>query len=416
MLALKTMPVVVLTGARQSGKSTLAREIAPERTYLSLDDLDVLEQAKRDPDTLLQRAPVTLDEVPRAPEVLLAIKRKVDAARVPGAYLLTGSAQLALMHGVADTLAGRAVYIELPPFCPLEWHGSSKGPSLIDGLFEADVPLDAWAGRAAEGGDWVRWMLRGGYAPALSLDSPAALGIWFGGYVQTYLERDLRALTAVEGLPDFQRMMRVAAQRTGRLLNASEVARDAGLAQATCHRYLNLLETGFQIVKLPSYASNPTKALVKSPRLFWGDTGVAAWLAGIDSPETLRRRTDMGFWLEQTVFQTLQAWRAVDSVRRRLTYWRTRGGDEVDFVLESDDRCVAVEVKAGGRVGPGDTRGIRRFIEFQGHAGRQTRGVILYGGPDVRPLSGQIFALPHAALFPAAGPRQREGMKPADRA
>ncbi len=195
-------------------------------------------------------------------------------------------------------------------------------------------------------------------------------------------------------------MMRIAAQRTGRLINQSEIARDAGLAQATCHRYLNLLATGFQIVRLPPYAANPTKPLVKSPKLFWGDTGVAAWLAGIENPTALQQRADAGFWLEQAVFQTLQSWRGIAPSRRRLSYWRTRGGDEVDFILEQDQTCVAIEVKTGARVTLDDASGLRRFADSVSRSGQFVRGVVLHGGTDARPLASNMDALPHSVLLP----------------
>lgn len=394
------MPVVVVAGARQTGKSTLVRHLDSTRRYLTLDDLDVLDHARRDPDSLLARPPLTLDEVQRAPELLLAIKRRVDEQRRPGDYLLTGSAQFALMRNVADSLAGRAVYLDLNPFCPLEWLQAPHADALIDCLFDDDPDYTLWAS-STPGGNWMEWVLRGGFAPALESANSEARALWFGGYVQTYLERDLRELSDVSSLPDFQRMMRIAAQRTGRLLNQAEVARDTGIAHATCHRYLNLLETGFQIARLKPFTANPTTALVKSAKLFWSDSGLASWLAGIHDGVALQQRADAGFWLEQAVFQTLQSWRATDPFRRRLSYWRTRGGDEVDFVLEDEQRCVAIEIKAGSRVGADDMRGLRRFADSQSRATKPVRCVVLYGGRDIRFFGDHATAIPYAALFPA---------------
>lgn len=398
-LALRTMPVVVLTGARQTGKTTLARNLQPQRRYLTLDDLDVLDQARHNPDSLLANPPLTIDEAQRAPELLLAIKRRVDKARNPGDFLITGSAQFPLMRGVVDSLAGRAVYLDLSSFCPLEWQGDPGATDLFDCLFDPDSDFKAWASSAVCDG-WREWVVRGGLAPALLCPTEEARGLWFGGYAKTYLERDLRDLSNIESLPDFQRLMHVAAQRTGRLVNQAEIARDAGLSHATCHRYLNLLETGYQIERVKSFTANPTVALVKSPKLFWRDSGVASWLAGIHDRATLQRRTDVGAWMEQAVFQTLDAWRNADPFRRRLTYWRTRSGAEVDFVLEQEQRIVALEVKAGGRVGMGDIAGLRRFIESLVNRSSFVRGIVLYGGDEVRFLDESIVALPCGALFP----------------
>jgi hypothetical protein len=405
--ALSVMPVVVVTGARQSGKSTLVRHIDPRRRYFSLDDLDVLDQARRDPDSLLRKPPMTLDEVQRAPELLLAIKRRVDAERIPGAYLLTGSAQFGLMRNVSDSLAGRAIYLDLGPFCPLEWEGVAHGESLLGELFrEEQNPDSRWMSQNGHG-DWMDWLLSGGFAPALDIPEADGRAIWFSGYVQTYLERDLRELSEVAGLPDFQRLMRIAAQRTARLLNQAEIARDAGLAHATCHRYLNLLEIGCQIERVRPYTSNPTAALVKSPKLFWSDSGLAAWLAGIHDRSGLIQRADLGFWLEQAIAQTILAWQRIDPVRRRVSYWRTRGGDEVDFVLEEDQNCLGIEIKAGSRIGLNDIRGLRRFVEAGRARGISVRGVVLYGGSEARPLGDNLSALPYAALFPAPSKGKR---------
>jgi predicted AAA+ superfamily ATPase len=228
-------------------------------------------------------------------------------------------------------------------------------------------------------------------------------GLWFGGYVKTYLERDLRDLSNIESLPDFQRLMQIAAQRTGRLLNQAEIARDAGISHATCHRYLNLLETGCQIERVAPFTANPV-ALVKSPKLFWRDSGVACWLGGIYDLAALAQRKDLGFWLEQAVFQSLHAWRAMDPFRRRLSFWRTRGGAEVDFVLEQGQDIVALEIKAGSRIGLGDVAGLRRFIESQESRASFVRGIALYGGSDIRFFGEDIVALPCGALFPALAP------------
>lgn len=393
------MPVVILAGARQTGKSTLVRNLFPNRRYLTLDDLDLLDQAKRDPDSLLANPPLTIDEIQRAPELLHAIKRQVDKQRKLGDYLLTGSAQLSLMRGVSESLAGRALYLELPPFAPLEWCETPTATQPIDSLFDDEDDLTAWLAPYPKA-TWQEWLLQGGFAPALLCADTTRRSLWFGGYVQTYLKRDLRELSAVSNLPDFQRLMRIAAHRTGRLLNQAELARDAGLSHATCHRYLNLLETGFQITRLHPFTSNPTLALVKSPKLFWLDAGLAAWLAGITSTAALQQRDDLGFWLEQTVFQTLQAWYSLDTCQRRIGFWRTRSGDEVDFILEDGDRCVAMEIKAAKRVGTEDIAGLRRFAELKHKHGKLVRSVVLYGGNDIRFWGKDIVALPYTALFP----------------
>jgi hypothetical protein len=393
---LLALPVVVLTGARQTCKTTLARSLPEPRGYLSLDDLGVLGQAQADPDSLLLERPLTMDEVLRAPQLLLSLKRQVDRQRQPGDFLLTGSANLLLMSQVAESLAGRAVYLELPPFCPAEWLEHPEGLAPLDRLFEPDFNLTDWP---EETGDWPGWLLRGGFPPAVTAASEESRNFWFAGYVQTYLERDLRQLSAVSSLPDFQRLMALAANRVGRLLNRSELARDAALPQPTVHRHLNLLETGCLIARLAPYATNPTTGLVKSRKLYWTDCGLAAWLAGIRSQQDLANRIDQGFWLEQAIFQSLQAWRALDLTGRRLYFWRDRSGREVDFVLEKNGVLVALEIKAASQITLTDVAGVKAFQQGLGSGQSFRRGVVLHGGSP-RPLGENLYALPWGWLLP----------------
>lgn len=396
--ALKVLPVTVVTGARQTGKTTLAKSLSPSRAYFTLDDVGVLDQAERQPDSLLRSRPVTLDEVQRTPPLLLAVKRAVDEERRAGDFLLTGSANLLLMHRVADTLAGRAIYLELPPFCPAEWQQRKTALQPLDRLFAPDFDIREWP---AETGDWPAWLLRGGYPPALAIASDSDRSLWFSAYIQTYLERDLRQLSAVSSLPDFQRVMALAAHRTGRLLNQADVARDAALTHPTTHRYLNLLETGCLVTRIRPYATNPNVALVKTPKLLWTDCGLAAALAGIKTPAEVTARPDSGFWLEQALYQTLQTWRALDPLQRRLHFWRDRPGHEVDFILEQNGKLVALEIKSGSTVTSSDASGIRAFRDSLNKTQILVRSVVLHAGREGRPLDTGIMSLPWGWMVPA---------------
>jgi uncharacterized protein len=396
--ALASMPVTVVTGVRQSGKTTLVLNTPEDRNYISLDDIGTRDQARRDPPSLLTASPITIDEVQRAPEILLAIKQAVDLERRAGNFLLTGSANLALMEAVSESLAGRAVYFELPPFCPLEWLGQEDALQPIDSLFAADFNFSDWP---EEPGDWIYWLMRGGFPPVFEMKDQEGRNLWLGGYVQTYLERDLRQLSEVSNLADFQRVMSLAAQRTGKLLNQSELARDAGITQPTCHRYLNLMETGYLLTRLQTYSSNPSSGLIKSKRLFWNDCSLGAYLAGIRSVDHLNDRYDRGFWLEQTLFQSIKSWISLDPLNRKVSYWRDRAGNEVDFILEDGNQCVAVEVKEGSTVRSSDKKSILEFQKSLGRKSRLIRGVILSGSAQCRPLGDNILALPYGWLVPA---------------
>jgi uncharacterized protein len=382
------MPVTVITGARQTGKTTLAKEFLDSRSYYTLDEVGVRGLARDDPESLLAELPVTIDEVQRAPDFLSAVKRRVDRNRSPGEIVLTGSANLSLMKDVSESLAGRAAYLRLLPFCPSEWTEAARTLPAIDALFAEDFTLEAWPEGPV---DWVRWLLRGGYPSALEIEADADRSLWFSGYLETYLERDLRQLSNIGSLPDFQRLMRLLALRCGKLLNQADLARDAALSAATTHRHLNLLETGFQVARLANYRRNPTTALVKARKLMWTDCGLAAWLSGLH-PAALSGRPDAGQWLEQLVYQTLQSWAALDP-RRHIHFWR-EGAAEVDFVLEQAGQLVAVEVKTSRQVGSADARWLSEFQTlFSRTDAPPIRGAVLHGGKENRPLGKDLFAL-----------------------
>ena len=397
-LARRVMPVVVITGARQTGKTTLVQSLDPNIPYFTLDDLGILEQAEKSPETLLTQRPVTIDEVQRAPALLTAIKKAVDKSRKSGDFLLTGSANLLLMKGVSESLAGRAVYFDLPPFCPVEWLEKKEPLTPLDKLFEDDFDnRKDWP----EGkGDFPKWLLRGGFPSAIEIDSDEERAIWFSAYTQTYLERDLRQLSAVSSLSNFQRLMRIAAQRTGKIINQADLARDAALSHPTAHRYLNLLETGCLLSRLLPYASNLTTTMVKSPKLLWADCGLAAALAGISDRASLKRRDDVGFWLEQAIFQTLQVWRAINPDKRRLYFWRDKNNNEVDFILEHDGELVALELKTAESVRPSDAKGLAAFKDALKKKKVLKRSVVLHGGDNGRLLGDDLLALPWGWMMP----------------
>ena len=387
--AARSMPVVVVTGARQTGKSTLVRDLAAadDRLYLTLDDLDVLDQAKRAPEELVARArKLTLDEVQRAPDLLLAVKRSVDARRQKGRYFLTGSANLLLMRSVSETLAGRASYLTLWPLTRREQLGLGRA-GMWDELLAADDEdwLDVLTATDASAEDWTELARRGGYpTPALDLDSSATRATWFAGYTRTYLERDLQDISSVTALPDLRRLMRAAALRLGQLVNQTELGRDVALPQPTVHRYLNLLELSYQLVRVPAYSVNRTRRLIKTPKIYWCDTGLALHLSGMDKPT--------GAHLENLVLMDLLSWREGRADSVEVLYWRTAAGDEVDFVVETGGRLIPIEIKATSRPRQSDAKHLRSFRD---EYGRQSRtALLLHTGTAVEWLAPGILAAP----------------------
>lgn len=387
---LGSFPAVVVTGARQTGKSTLVQQATgrPPRTYLTLDDLEILERARLQPAALVDAAagPLTLDEVQRSPDLLLAVKRAIDEHRTPGRFLLTGSANLLLMRRISETLAGRAAHLTLWPLTRREQLGLGDAGSWSRLFAAADRNWrEVLEAETAPEENWQELARRGGYpTPAYELDDPAARAAWFAGYTRTYLERDLQEISAVSSLVDFRRLMRVSCLRLGNLVNQTEVARDVGISQPTVHRYLNLLETTYQLVRLPAFTVNRTKRLLKTPRLFWGDTGLALHLAGEAEPR--------GAHLENLVLADLLAWRDSTIAGAEILYWRTTAGDEVDFVIEKAGMLLPIEVKASRRPAVADTQALQLFRRE--YPDRTRAGLLLHAGSELVWLAEGILAAP----------------------
>jgi hypothetical protein len=394
--ALRAMRVVVVTGPRQAGKSTFIENHPglKGRPYFTLDDSSVLRRARESPSAFVRsETRMIIDEVQREPDLILAIKAVVDRQKPPlrGQFVLTGSANLLLMKRVGDSLAGRAYYLRLWPMTRREQLGLASA-GLWNRFFEEKVPdwLDRVRADKAPRASWQAHSAQGGF-PEVALGGtgrdPADRALWFDGYITTYLERDLRDLAAVADLADFQRTMQASALRIGNLLNQAELGRDVKLPAMTVHRYLNLLETSYQIVRLAPYAVNRTKRLIKTPKLYWNDPGLALHLghAGTEVEPT-------GAHFENLVLCDLLAWRDTHVPRPEITYWRTAAGHEVDFVIEWKRQLVGVEVKAGKQPTMRDIKGLRAFLaEHPRHA---RGGIVLHGGDESYWLDDKIIAVP----------------------
>lgn len=394
LAALADLPVVVLTGMRQVGKSTLLQQQSElkGRRYVSLDDFAQLEAARSNPEAFLRGDAVTIDEVQKCPELLPAIKRLVDQDRRPGRFLLSGSANLLLLKHVTEALAGRAVYFTLYPFTRRETRKSAGDAPFLarflqaPGLPQRVSPIDSLDPKE---------VLLGGM-PSVCLHHLNHPHIWFKGFEQTYLERDLRDLSQVADLVAFRRLLQLAALRTGQLLRISQLARDAGQNVATVSRYLGLMETGFVIRRVEPYLANRASRMVKSPKLYLTDSGLACHLAGVDNLDPDSDQPLRGAMYENYLAQNLSSILEAHLPQARLSFWSVQGRHEVDFVIELGRETVALEVKAAGRWGKSDLSGLRAFLS----ATPGCRVAILaYNGTQLVQLGERLWAVPLGLLL-----------------
>jgi predicted AAA+ superfamily ATPase len=406
--ALRRSPVVLLTGARQVGKSTLAQELAhgpwPAR-YVTLDERAALDAALGNPDGFLEvnPAPLVIDEVQRAPDLLRAVKLAVDRRRRPGLYLLTGSANLLTLKSVSETLAGRVEVFTLEPLAWTELAKTRRNASverLLRLRTAADAvralgrtgPVEAHLPRLREA------TLRGGFPVPALMRSAADRRAWFEGYRKTYLERDVRDIAAIERLPEFNKLVSLLALRTGQVMNFADVGRDAQLPMMTLRRYCGLLEATYQLFFLQPYFGNPTKRWVKAPKVYVADSGSAAFLSGADSWEILERQARTGALVETWAACELRRILSSSADHVAMYYWRTHAGAKVDFVLEGRDaRVMGVEVKLSSGVASQDLVGLKKMREDLGD--RMGLGVLAYGGGEVIGLDRHTIAVPLSVLL-----------------
>lgn len=387
--ALEAMPVVVLTGARQVGKSTLLQRhpSLASRKYVTLDDFSQLEAARNSPEALLSGPDnLSIDEAQKAPELLSAIKRKVDEERRPGRFLLSGSANFSLLKGITESLAGRALYLTLHPFTRREVTGASGEAPFLKKFFDSletrgHKPVSPIADEE---------VLLGGMPPAC-LASPKSARLWFRGYEQTYLERDLRELSQVADLVTFRQFLILAAYRTAQVLNISELARDAKLNHTTASRYLGLLEASFILRRLGPYLSNRSSRLIKSPKIFVADSGIAAHLGTVASLDPAAGEPLRGPLYETYVAQNLVALLESHWPEARLHYWNIQGRHEVDFVVEHGRQSLAIEVKSATRWGQRDLAPLRAFLDSTPHC---RAAILAYNGVQAVKLQDRLWALP----------------------
>ncbi len=358
-------PAVAITGPRQSGKTTLARFVFKDTPYVSFENPDVRDLAQNDPRGFLEKylKGAVFDEVQRCPELLSYLQQIIDESKKPGRYILTGSQQFGLLSGITQSLAGRVALVQLLPFTLHECYGAKKqkrSPNLDHVLFN------------------------GLYPPVH--DKKLNPHIWYANYMQSYIERDVRQMVNVRDLSSFQRFVRLCAGRTGQLLNLSDMSTDCGITHNTAKAWISILEASYILFLLLPHHANFNKRIIKTPKLYFYDSGLAAWLLSIQSPEQLSTHSLRGSLFESFIVSEFIKARYNQGLTSNLYFWRDRTGNEIDLLVETAEKLRPVEIKSGQTITQDYCKGLQKWISLAGD--KAVHPTLVYGGKESTVQSG----------------------------
>lgn len=391
--AAREFPAVVLTGPRQSGKTTLlTRLFAKSHQYVSLDAPDLRASADADPRGFLAQhhPPVILDEIQHAPGLLSYVKEHIDRHRAePGQFLLTGSQNLLIGHRVTETLAGRAAMLRLLPLSRRETGRQPRQP------LPWQTPSASRSRAGASGSELWKSVLRGGY-PEIAANPKRDLGLWHASYVLTYLERDVRGLRQIGDLTQFQAFLRLLAARSGQLLDLTDLARELGVAVNTVKAWLSVLEATYQVIVLRPYFANIGKRLVKTPKVYFTDVGTLCYLVGLKDPAHAAAGPMAGAIFETAVLAEIVKSLVHQGREPQVYFWRTAAGEEVDILVDTGETIVPIEVKVSATPRPGMADGISKLRQALGS--RVGHAYVVHTGTVRLPLGADVEALPFGAL------------------
>lgn len=393
--ALTDTPVVLVAGPRQAGKTTLVRQMAEQgMRYLTLDDELTLLSAREDPVGMIRSLDcAVIDEIQRAPQLLLAIKKSVDEDRRPGRFLLTGSANLMALPTLADSLAGRMETLTLFPLSQSEIHGSAA--NWIDASFNGRLLT---VGTPALGEVMVDVVLRGGYPEAVARTSARRRTVWARQYLDSIIQRDVQDIANIDKLDQLPRFLRALAQVSGQMCNYTQLGGQVGLDGKTAARYIGIFEQMYLLRRVEVWSRNRLKRVVKTPKLQFIDSGLLATLVDLGATEVRQDRSRYGNMLEAFIYGELLKHASTADGDYRLLYYRDADKFEVDVVIENAaGQLVGVEVKAAATVKDSDLRGLKKLASVAGD--RFKSGVLLYDGNETMPLGNGLWAVPLSSLW-----------------
>lgn len=391
--ALKDTPVIFINGARQCGKSTLAKQlISPSypAKYLSLDDLEVLNAARSDPSGFIAglSSPVILDEVQHLPELFPAIKAAVDHKRTPGRFLLTGSTNISLIPELSKSLVGRIEIFNLWPLSQGEIDNQQEG--FLQNIFTDKFPHNLTNKTT---NNLITRIGRGGYPEVVMRSTEARKNAWFQSYINTILQRDIQELSRIEGLTDLPRLLKLIAARTATLLNFAELSRTMQFPQTTLKRYMTLLDGVFLISLLPAWSNNLSKRLVKAPKIMLNDTGLLTFLLGYNADKLNNDSQALGPILENFILNELRKQNSWNENKMQFFHFRTQAGEEVDILIENAaGEIVGIEIKNKKTLTETDFKGLRSLAELLKK--RFRHGILLYNGETIIPFGKNMHAVP----------------------
>lgn len=388
-------PVIVLSGARQVGKTTFLKAILSNADYVVFDPIIDVENARQDPDLFLDnhRTPLILDEIQYAPEVVAAIKRRLDANRIPGSYFLTGSQQWGILRNLSESLAGRAVFLELDPFSLAELSGAPTNDCWLEKYLES--PAD-FAMPLLPSGQQKRMLfeqLFHGWYPAAQDLPPSLVSDFYTGYLRTYIERDLRATADIDNYQQFGKFYLLAAALSAQEINASQLGRDVGVTPQTSRRWLDLLAQTYQWFELPGYTQNTVKRISGRAKGYIADTGLMCNALAPSSPSALASHPSLGAIYETAVVSEIRKISRAFSVAPRMYHWRAHSGAKVDLVLERDGMLYPIEIKLTSHPQKTDCKGIVAFQKEYADS-RVQPGLLICQCEQAFMLTEEIKAIP----------------------